>query len=675
VFDPGSDPTPDDVRVVTGDAGEVLKRFPPGYFDGVVTDPPHGILRLDWDVLPSVEVWKEVLRTLKPGAPLLAVGAPRTYHRMVTSIETAGFIVEDIAVWAFATGRPPSPRRLRPAHAPILIARAPGPRLPLNIDEARLPFENEGDALGTKSIDTLRAGGRRRHGVYDRALDDNERGRAPFEPKAGRWPVNLLLTDDTVAGPSSKFFLVPKVKNPDGHPTAKPIALLSHVIRTFIPPHGRVLDPFAGSGTTGAAARVTGRRAVLVEKEERFAEMARLMSGNGSELVAAGVPLGDFAVELCTDRTRADTDESNPRRSAGPLSLTSKNEDLQDQRERATVDMSAELLTENDLSARLRISTRTLRRWMRDGHVSFIRVGKRGIRFDVRAVQSELAARGSDRRTDQPPPAPGDRSPSSPMPASEEQRDVRGRPDHARALRNSARRTTPGPDFVENHDLAVSSLCTPGALVVSTATTEDTVVPASRQSESVWHPHAHSPEERSNLRTAEQLVADLGAVLAPVTLSRWARTGRIPGFKVGRSWLFDLVAVMAALSNNSNGSQNTEVSSDVHFPDTSRHLHRSDLSLRPARGESSPMVQAGVGPTGGRSATAPLRERRQRMGRPSATDQGDTRKGTYRRSAFDPEQYSRIQRFFGTSLPALGQEPSRSADHDREIKHDPDSGS
>jgi DNA modification methylase len=52
------------------------------------------------------------------------------------------------------------------------------------------------------------------------------------------------------------------------HPTPMALDLALHLIRLSCPPGGRVLDPFAGSGTTGVAARLLGRRAVLIELDE-----------------------------------------------------------------------------------------------------------------------------------------------------------------------------------------------------------------------------------------------------------------------------------------------------------------------------------------------------------------------------------------------------------------------
>lgn len=65
---------------------------------------------------------------------------------------------------------------------------------------------------------------------------------------------------------------------PDGtaHPTVKPLALLRWLVRLVTPPGGLVLDPFAGSGTTGEAALLEGFRSVLVELDDKHGELIRL---------------------------------------------------------------------------------------------------------------------------------------------------------------------------------------------------------------------------------------------------------------------------------------------------------------------------------------------------------------------------------------------------------------
>lgn len=57
------------------------------------------------------------------------------------------------------------------------------------------------------------------------------------------------------------------------HPTEKPVGILDPLIRYACPPGGTVLDPFAGSGSTAVAARMGGRKAVLIEADERYCEL------------------------------------------------------------------------------------------------------------------------------------------------------------------------------------------------------------------------------------------------------------------------------------------------------------------------------------------------------------------------------------------------------------------
>ncbi|AYF29292.1 site-specific DNA-methyltransferase [Micromonospora tulbaghiae] len=65
------------------------------------------------------------------------------------------------------------------------------------------------------------------------------------------------------------------------HPTEKPQGILGPLIEYACPPGGLVLDPFAGSGSTAVAARLSGRRAVLIEGDERYCEtIARRLAQN-----------------------------------------------------------------------------------------------------------------------------------------------------------------------------------------------------------------------------------------------------------------------------------------------------------------------------------------------------------------------------------------------------------
>jgi site-specific DNA-methyltransferase (adenine-specific) len=94
-----------------GDCLEVLRSMPDCSVDSIVTDPPYGLSfmgkKWDYDV-PSVDVWVECLRVLKPGGHLLAFAGTRTQHRMAVRIEDAGFEIRDMIAWVYGSGFPKS---------------------------------------------------------------------------------------------------------------------------------------------------------------------------------------------------------------------------------------------------------------------------------------------------------------------------------------------------------------------------------------------------------------------------------------------------------------------------------------------------------------------------------------------------------------------------------------
>lgn len=94
-----------------GDCVEQMKAIASDSIDSIVTDPPYGIsfMSKKWDYdVPSVAVWQECLRVLKPGGYLLAFAGTRTQHRMAVNIEDAGFEIRDMMAWAYGVGFPKS---------------------------------------------------------------------------------------------------------------------------------------------------------------------------------------------------------------------------------------------------------------------------------------------------------------------------------------------------------------------------------------------------------------------------------------------------------------------------------------------------------------------------------------------------------------------------------------
>lgn len=99
--------------ILVGDNRERLRELGDATIDAVVTDPPYelGFMGKAWDatgIAYSVELWREVLRVLKPGGHLLAFGGSRTYHRLACAVEDAGFEIRDMIEWVYGSGFPKS---------------------------------------------------------------------------------------------------------------------------------------------------------------------------------------------------------------------------------------------------------------------------------------------------------------------------------------------------------------------------------------------------------------------------------------------------------------------------------------------------------------------------------------------------------------------------------------
>jgi DNA modification methylase len=123
----------DSVTLYAGDCLDVLRELPDASVDAVVTDPPYGLefMGKEWDapwkqgtenLAAAVnkfvagapfqawcELWAtECLRVLKPGGHMLAFGGTRTWHRLASAVEDAGFEIRDSIAWLHGQGFPKS---------------------------------------------------------------------------------------------------------------------------------------------------------------------------------------------------------------------------------------------------------------------------------------------------------------------------------------------------------------------------------------------------------------------------------------------------------------------------------------------------------------------------------------------------------------------------------------
>jgi len=213
-----------------GDCLEVLRGLPSDSLDACVTDPPYGLsfMGKGWDYdVPSVDIWREVFRVLKPGAHLLAFAGTRTQHRMAVNIEDAGFEIRDLIMWCYGSGFPKSHNlkdewqgwgtALKPALEPVTVARKPligtvaenvqthGTGA-FNIDGCRVATD---DKLGGGMVSMGRpkaSEGWDRPWMHDPEVTERKKIEAAekvaFAEKLGRWPANLIHdgSEEVLAG-------------------------------------------------------------------------------------------------------------------------------------------------------------------------------------------------------------------------------------------------------------------------------------------------------------------------------------------------------------------------------------------------------------------------------------------------------------------------------------------
>lgn len=101
----------DDLRLYKGDCRRLIASLPDNSVDAVVTDPPYeiGFMNRGFDrtgIAFDVDLWRGILRVLKPGGHVAAFAASRTYHRLAGAIEDAGFEIRDQIDWVYASGMP-----------------------------------------------------------------------------------------------------------------------------------------------------------------------------------------------------------------------------------------------------------------------------------------------------------------------------------------------------------------------------------------------------------------------------------------------------------------------------------------------------------------------------------------------------------------------------------------
>jgi modification methylase len=239
--------------VIEGDCIAAMARLPAGSIDLVFADPPYNLqlngelhrpdnsrvdgVEADWDKFAGFEEYDrfsrawlgECRRLLKPAGALWVIGSYHNVFRIGAILQDLGFWILNDVIWRKANPMPNfRGRRFTNAHETLLwCARSRDARYTFNYDAMK-------------------------------ALNDELQMRSD-------WLIPIC------GGPE-------RLKDADGrkaHPTQKPEALLHRVLVASTRPGDTVLDPFFGTGTTGAVAKRLGRKFIGIEADPAYAAVAR----------------------------------------------------------------------------------------------------------------------------------------------------------------------------------------------------------------------------------------------------------------------------------------------------------------------------------------------------------------------------------------------------------------
>ncbi len=239
-------------QILSGDCIKVMNGLPAGSIDLIFADPPYNLqLRGDlhrpdnsrvdavddaWDQFDSFKAYdrftrdwlRAARRLLKPHGAIWVIGSYHNIFRVGAAMQNEGFWILNDVVWRKSNPMPNfRGKRFTNAHETLIWAsRAEASRYTFNYEA--LKALNEGIQMRSDWVLPICTG-------HERLKDD---------------------------------------KGDKAHPTQKPESLLHRVLVGTTNPGDVVLDPFFGTGTTGAVARMLGRDYIGIEREAAYREVA-----------------------------------------------------------------------------------------------------------------------------------------------------------------------------------------------------------------------------------------------------------------------------------------------------------------------------------------------------------------------------------------------------------------
>jgi site-specific DNA-methyltransferase (adenine-specific) len=240
-------------RIEQGDCLEFMAGMDAGSIDAIITDLPYGTTACKWDVIiPFVPMWAAVKRVLKPrGAFVTTASQPFTSALVMSN--TAWF--KYCWVWE------------KTKASDFLNAK----NKPMKAHEDIVVFSDGTTANCSPLLMTYNP--QMENGKSYVKQDRQEKRVGPW-PVGNRKPFELRLNiNDGERFPRSVLHIA-NPNNGSDHPTQKPVALYTYLIRTYTNEGDTVLDFCMGSGTTIVAAIQEGRDAIGIELDPGYVAIA-----------------------------------------------------------------------------------------------------------------------------------------------------------------------------------------------------------------------------------------------------------------------------------------------------------------------------------------------------------------------------------------------------------------
>ncbi|MCH7927793.1 MAG: site-specific DNA-methyltransferase [Candidatus Dadabacteria bacterium] len=225
--------------LIHGDCLVEMPKLEKGSVDFVLTDLPYGTTSNKWDqVIPFAPLWEGLLHVAKENAAIITT-ASQPFTTDVINSDRKSFRYE--LIWDKTKG------------GNFLLAK----KMPMKRHENILVFYRKLPTYNPQMV--IRGRVRKKGGGK---ASENFAGAVPTVSYNNEYYATSILVASTGS------------RKDHSHPTQKPVALFRWCLEHRWMPAGAILDPFMGSGTTLRAAKDLGRKAIGIEIEERYCEIA-----------------------------------------------------------------------------------------------------------------------------------------------------------------------------------------------------------------------------------------------------------------------------------------------------------------------------------------------------------------------------------------------------------------